>query len=366
MNFRRKRVRRESVASPDATALSRERALGELMPHRPMAALFPISLSSCNRKRAAVEDLDLQITETLEGQREAARAARGSLLRGTAGKTNHDGHALHRRKDEPRSIGRYALVRPLGRGGMGIVYEARDERGEPIALKTLERRSSGAEEALRREVRALKRLDHPGVVRLRTEVTRRRDPFFTMDLLPGPSLAAVLGRGSRDLLAIVRCIASSLAFVHAEGIVHGDLTPSNILFRAPDQPVLVDFGLSVSALENEPRCERDVRGRIVGTLAYMAPERIRRQRVDARADLYALGCILYEALTGRVPFNGNHRATVLRQHLEAAPCPPSVRSPSVPGALERLCLRLLAKLPQERTQCAGEVVAVLDSLESSV
>ena len=327
---------------------------------RILAALFPVSPSSCDCNVAA-DDLDLQITQTLEGQRPAARNARRSQLRGT-GKASNRGEALHPRNDDLRSIGRYALIRRLGHGGMGVVYEARDETGELIALKTADRSSRGAKEALQREVRALKRLDHDGIVHLRRASTRRNDPFFTMDLLPGPSLATVLARGNRSLLTILRCIAASLAFVHAQGIVHGDLTPSNILFRAPDQPVLVDFGLAASFPNPERRGRHALRGRIVGTLAYMAPERIQRQRVDAGADLYAFGCILYEALTGRVPFNGTHRATVLRQHLEATPCPPSVLSPNVPEALERLCLRLLAKVPEERAQSAGEIVAVLDSL----
>ena len=326
-----------------------------------MAALFPLRPSSCERNQVAIDDLDLQITEVLEGERSAARAAHRSQIRGAA--TAHNASdPLHARNAGLRTLGGYELIRRLGQGGMGVVYEAHGARGDRVALKTNEGTMRGAREALRREVHALKRLDHPGVVRLRAQDTRRGDPFFTMDLLPGPSLATVLARGGRNLFRILRCIASSLAFVHAQGIVHGDLTPSNVLFGAPDQPVLVDFGLAAPIPDPARRMRRVLRSRIVGTLAYMAPERIRRQPVDARADLYAFGCILYESLTGRVPFNGAHRATVLRQHLEAAPCPPSLLSPNVPPALDSLCLRLLAKAPEARTPSAGEIVAVLDSL----
>jgi serine/threonine protein kinase len=325
--------------------------------------LFPDARSSCDRKLTAIEDLDVQITQVFEGQGARIRGTATSHLR-VSGKSRDRGSPLHSRNDEPRFMGRYALIRRLGQGGMGIVYETRDATDEPIALKMLERPSIRAAEALQREVRALKHLHHPGVVRLREETMRPSDPFFTMDLLPGPSLATIISRGSSNLVSILRSIASSLAFVHARGIVHGDLTPSNILFRTPAEPVLLDFGLSVLLSDAAPCGGRDARGRIIGTLAYMAPERIRRQPVDARADLYAFGCILYEALTGRVPFNGNHRATVMRQHLEAAPCPPSLLSRNVPAELERLCLKLLAKTARERTQSAAEIVAVLDTIRT--
>jgi serine/threonine protein kinase len=311
---------------------------------------------------SASEDLDLGITQTF-----GDRGFLGHLARRSRVRRADDAEARLPTSQastiEPRMIAGYELVRRLGRGGMAIVYEARRmATGEHVALKAIDPSACGADESLRREVRALTRLDHPNVVRLRQSAIRRREPFFTMDLLPGPNLAAVLAQGLPKLLTILRRIAKALAFVHARGIVHRDLTPSNVLFRAPDEPVLVDFGLATPLPSSAAQEPRKAGCKIVGTLAYMAPEQIRGQPVDARTDLYAFGCILYEALAGRVPFAGNHRATVLRQHLEATPCPPSLFARGIPAAVEDLALRLLAKTPRERVGSAVEVVAALDAL----
>jgi serine/threonine protein kinase len=327
-----------------------------------MTALFSAFPSGLHRTRSASEDVDVDFTQVLGEKDSVARAAHGSR-RGRSGSATVDTPARLPPVDEPRTIAGYEVLRRLGHGGMGIVYEARRHSiNERVALKTIDPASRDAERSLRREIRALKRIDHPGVVRLLAEGTCRGVPFYTMDLLAGPSLATVLAEGTPSFATILCRLASSLGHVHAQGIVHGDLTPVNVLFRALDEPVLIDFGLA-RRFPVSVRIETGAgRRRIVGTLAYMAPEQIRGDRVDARADLYAFGCILYEALTGRVPFAGYRRATVLRQHLEAAPCPPSLLSPDVPMALERLTLRLLAKSPADRPQCATEVAATLDSL----
>jgi serine/threonine protein kinase len=191
-----------------------------------------------------------------------------------------------------------------------------------------------------------------------------------MELVTGPQLATTTvdfgaSKTRRRTLTILRRVASTLAFLHRRGVVHGDLTPSNVLLRADDDPVLIDFGLAVELSATAPRNAGGIatgKDRTFGTLAYMAPEQIRGEPIDARTDLYAFGCILYDALTGRAPFTGRHRDTVRRQHLEAPPCPPSLLAPGVPALLDDLTMRLLAKVPEERPENAAVVAAVLGSL----
>jgi serine/threonine protein kinase len=271
----------------------------------------------------------------------------------------------------PHEIGGYRLVREIGRGGMGIVYEARppSARGH-VALKMICPETPGAQKSLLREIGVLRRLDHPGIVRFCAASAGRDVAFCAMELVTGPRLSSVTGefgtrKTFRRMLTLLRRVASTLAFLHRGGVVHGDLTPSNVLLRTSDEPVLIDFGLAVElpdVLRRNPSPAAARQNRRFGTLAYMAPEQIRGEPIDARADLYAFGCILYQALTGRAPFTGRHRDTVRRQHLEAPPCPPSFLAPRIPALLDDLTMRLLAKSPDDRPENAAVVAAVLGSL----
>ena len=264
-------------------------------------------------------------------------------------------------------LGDYELVRSLGRGGGGIVYEARCRAsGDRVAVKTISGRSSAAAKFVRREIRALHRINHPGVVRILAEGTSGGMPFYVMNLIEGDTLAERFA-GDRfpvrdeEMLTILRRIASTLAFIHGQGIVHGDLTPRNIVLRGRDWPVLVDFGLTAQFPAALGRDVIEIGGRILGTPAYMAPEQIRGELVDARADLYALGCILYEWLTGRPPFSASSPDRLLRHHLETLPAPPMLR-PGIPAKLGELTLRLLAKAPGDRVGYASEVSTALGEL----
>ncbi len=190
----------------------------------------------------------------------------------------------------------------------------------------------------------------------------RRRPH---DTEPEPFLLAAQAPSSlavpealRALLELVVAICEPLAHVHAAGVVHRDLTPDNIIVRPDATPVLVDFGLAAS-FRRGGREALAVSGTVVGTTHYMAPEQIRGELVDARADLYSLGCILYEALTGRPPFLGASASGILSMHLYEAPLPPSVREPSVPLWLNSLVLGLLAKEPRARIGYAGDVAALV-------
>jgi serine/threonine protein kinase len=192
---------------------------------------------------------------------------------------------------------------------MGIVYEARQaSTGMRVALKTVSTATPTAAAALRREANVLRGLAHPGIARLLDEGTALGRPYFVMRLVRGERLTDVFAElpgaarwSDIRTLTILRRLCSTLAVLHGQGTVHRDVNPRNILVRRADQPVLVDFGLAARfAAPNSRECI-DVAGVTMGTLAYTAPEQLRGELVDPRADLYAVGCILYELLTGRLP-----------------------------------------------------------------
>ncbi|HKU44729.1 MAG TPA: protein kinase [Polyangiales bacterium] len=265
---------------------------------------------------------------------------------------------------DPPSYGAYKLLRVLGRGGMGVVYEAEHRpSGEHVALKVVRLLASGAVGAMRREIDALQSLSHPGVIRIRDAGSAEGIPYFAMELVQGPSLADALQSGcsTHTLYTILRKICSTLAILHHEGIVHRDLKPKNILLRSPDTPVLVDFGTVGRFAGSAGREALEVAGATMGTLMYMAPEQIAGELVDPRADLYSLGCILYEILAGRAPFVAATPAALARAHREDAPVPPSAFRP-VPARLEQLVLRLLAKHPRDRAGYAEDVALELAAL----
>jgi eukaryotic-like serine/threonine-protein kinase len=288
---------------------------------------------------------------------------------------------------QPTHIGPYRLVRELGRGGMGRVYLARDTRSDvEVAVKQL--RAGGlAARGLRREFRTLSRLRHPGVVAvldhglddavpwyamellqghtLRSRMPGRRRPALTFDPLldleePAPQLGAGSGELPEALSAVGR-ICLALAFLHGEGVVHRDLKPDNVVFRDRHSPVLVDFGVAAHAAERETiHSDADAKG----TVAYMSPEQIRGELVDPRSDLYALGCMLYELVTGQAPFLGR-RFQVAAGHLTAVPLPPSELT-TCPAPLERLILGLLEKSPGNRPGDALAVAAALRRLDPAI
>ncbi len=312
-------------------------------------------------------------------------------------------------------IGPYELGSPLGRGGMGVVYRARDVRdGRSVALKTVLRFDERLVWGLRREISALSRLHHPGIVAIHESGDHEGLPWYAMDLLRGKTLrqlagtygppaptAAVTAPGlattsaylhatlrdtdqfgsadssaddpdpvgqiepARDLLPAITWVhrlCAPLAYLHGEGLAHRDLKPDNILFVDDERPVLVDFGLLSHFAGSEGREALAFDARSHGTASYLAPEIIRGEGADARADLYALGVILYELITGRLPFRSPQVASLLYQHLEATPQPPSARVAGVPRKLDDLVMRLLAKAPEDRIGYAEDVRRILGDL----
>jgi DNA-binding SARP family transcriptional activator/tRNA A-37 threonylcarbamoyl transferase component Bud32 len=253
---------------------------------------------------------------------------------------------------------RYQLEAEIGRGGTGIVYQARDTLLErDVAVKMLSATALDAEARARllHEARAAANLNHSNIVSIYDAGETGGTPFVVMELVQGESLDRQRPRDLNEIVLIARQICSALEHAHAHGIVHRDLKPENVLL-APDRTAkLADFGLArsvASRLTSE--------GTIAGTVFYLAPELALGQEFDGRADLYALGAMLYELTTGRLPFSGDDAVAVITQHLHAPVVPPHAKNPDIPPALDALILRLLSKSPQDRPATATEVLAVLE------
>ncbi|MCG8418605.1 MAG: protein kinase [Proteobacteria bacterium] len=266
---------------------------------------------------------------------------------------------------------RFRLFRLAGTGGMGSVYEARDIETElTVAVKVISR-PDGGERTRRfaREARALSELRHPGIVHyLDYGVTASGERYMVMEWLRGHDLKSRLERGplsERDVIVLGLHVASALSAAHSCGLVHRDIKPGNLFLVDGDvhRTKLIDFGLVQMVSSTSTLTPSGV---LVGTPSYMAPEQaLAERRIDGRTDLYSLGAVLFECLTGRTPFRGDCLMAVLAElHFEDAP---RVRlwRPSVSDALDELIARLLAKQPDHRPGAADEVVSVLDELSRS-
>jgi eukaryotic-like serine/threonine-protein kinase len=296
----------------------------------------------------------------------------------------------------PRTFGPYELRHEIGRGGMGSVYRAVriDGQGPPVALKVPYAEMADYFGCMRREIHALSRLRHPGVVRILDEGAEKGVPWYAMELLDSSSLDELLSMSaSREIptadvrpfeprsgilvipdslrarplvrgdltraLTLMYRLARVLAYVHAHGIVHRDLKPQNVLVREGDRPVLVDFGLMGQFQAQTGRETLEVGGLMMGTALYAAPEQVNGELVDARADLYSFGAMLYEIVAGAPPFNAPSVRDVLMQHLSDPPVPISAIVQGVPDVLERLIMRLLEKRRADRLGYAEDAAAML-------
>ncbi|WP_434381166.1 protein kinase domain-containing protein [Melittangium boletus] len=258
--------------------------------------------------------------------------------------------------------GRYALTRLIGRGGMGSVYQALDTLvGDTVALKQLElgrEASADALERFRREVRLARRITHPHVARMHDLGTHEGQAFLTMEYVEGGDLRELIAhRGAiaaPDAARIALAVSEGLAAAHAAGVVHRDLKPANILLEASGRVVLTDFGIARALVE-----ERAARTQgAIGTPLYMAPEQVAGEPVDARADLYAVGLLLYELLTGRQPFSAETPWAIALARLNQAP-PDLRQDTTVPAPLARLLSQCLERHPAARPQSAAEVASAL-------
>jgi serine/threonine protein kinase len=266
---------------------------------------------------------------------------------------------------------RYRLERELGRGGMATVYLARDlSAGRPVAIKAMHRNLSSAigVERFRREMGIAASLSHPRIVPLYDSGDVDGVLYYIMPYVEGESLFQRLERERRlsleDALQITHDVADALGYAHSRGILHRDVKPENILL-AEGHALIADFGLAraIGAADHRRLTETGV---IVGTVYYMSPERLREELdLDQRADIYSLGGMLYEMLSGRPPYNGLSITDLVTQILRASV--PSVRrlNPSVPAAVDQAIGRALAKSPAERFATMQEFAAALSETGSS-
>ncbi len=275
-------------------------------------------------------------------------------------------------------IGRYEVVRELGHGGFGILYVGRDVGlGREVALKVLRPEYVVRKPIVDRflqEARAAAKIDHPGIVTVFEcgEATEVGSIYIAMELLRGENLAQRLARGKVPLamaLNITRQVASALAAAHRAGIVHRDLKPDN-LFLVPDSAVLggervklLDFGI---AKLSDPGWHQSVRTHsmtLLGTPLYMSPEQCKSSaNVDARSDVYALGCIVFEMTCGKPPYEGDPGELIAAHQLAPVPSP-KARAPDLPDGLDALLRSMLAKMPDDRPTGMEQVEAVLSSID---
>ncbi len=249
-------------------------------------------------------------------------------------------------------LGPYRLVRKLGRGGMGTVFEGiHDETGEPAAVKMLSFNLAEEEDFRARfetEIETLKKLRHPNIVRLLGFGEQDGILFYAMELVDGPSLEDEIRRGRvfhwREVLDFGIQIGQALRHAHDRGVIHRDIKPANLLLASDSTVKLSDFG--IARLFGNTR--QTAAGSVLGTIEYMSPEQAAGVRVDPRSDLYSLGGVLYALLAGRPPFRAKVFAEMLRKHRSEIPEPVRRYAPDVPAELERVIAELLAKKPEDR------------------
>ena len=260
---------------------------------------------------------------------------------------------------KPTVADRYKVLSVLGSGGMSRVYRAQHVAlGTEVALKLL----GDAQHAARiaREAQAIARLDHPGCVRIRDHgLDEEGAPYLAMELLEGPTLAELaMPIDVERAVAIAKQLLSALAHAHAHGVIHRDVKPANVMFRRgpTSRVVLIDFGLA--ALRDAPALTGA--GMAIGSPSYIAPERLRGEPYDARADLYAVGVILYELIAGARPFEGASPEEVMANAMTRPPRPLRALAPTVAPVVEAVIRRALASDPARRFADAEEMMSALE------
>jgi serine/threonine protein kinase len=264
------------------------------------------------------------------------------------------------------TIGAYTIESQLGEGGMGRVFKAVGPGGQPVAIKIVKEAMGGEQVFLkrfRREAEIAQRIQHPNVVAVVDTGDHDGLPWAAQRFVDGGSLDDRLVRsGVLDLnqvLAIFKPVAAGLDVLHANGLVHRDLKPGNILVDERGHPFIADFGLAKDHQHQGTVLTQP--GQALGSMDYMAPEQIRGEEVTAATDVYALACMLFELLTGQPPFGDQVGMRIMWSHLQDAPPHPSHLRPDLPRAVGDALLEGLEKDPDDRPQSASELVALIDA-----
>src|SRR5437870_5269829 len=279
-----------------------------------------------------------------------------------------------------QQLSHYRIIEKLGSGGMGEVFLAQDTKLErKVAIKMLPAKSiddAQAKKRLFREARAAATLDHPNICSI-YEVNEDGDCLFiAMQYVEGQTLATRLVESPLapdEVIDIGIQVAEALSEAHARGVIHRDIKPQNVMITPRGQVKVLDFGLA-RVTQNEHSTDPEAKtvtqlteeGYIVGTVAYMSPEQLRGQPVDARSDLFSLGVMLYECAAGKPPFTGNSKIEISSKVLQVEPRKPSELNPGVPRGLERIILKAMAKEAGDRYQTADEVLHDLKQLRASL
>lgn len=273
--------------------------------------------------------------------------------------------------EHPDTIGSYRVERRLGRGGMGEVFLAWDDRlGRRVAIKRIRQGTdwAGQGERFRREARAAARLSHPAIVHIYELLEDDAGLAIVMEYVEGRTLADLVAGGLPEpalAVRLARDVAEGLAAAHAAGLIHRDLKAENVVVTAEGRAKILDFGLAKPILEADGEESLTAHGAVIGTFHSMSPEQASGGEVDARSDLFSLGVLLYELLTGRSPFRGSNSLDTLRRVITDHPPSISALRPDLPGRLCDLIEHLLAKDREDRPRSAAEVAAVLSQIAAS-
>lgn len=261
--------------------------------------------------------------------------------------------------------GRYRVERELGRGGMAKVFEGADTvLNRKVAIKILAPQfadDEGFVQRFRREAQAAARISHPNIVSVFDTGADADVQYIVMEFVEGRTLADYLTGGGRIMpdraIQIAESVCGALSAAHAQGVIHRDIKPGNIMLTPAGEVKVTDFGIARMTTTAETIAQTAA---VLGTASYLSPEQAQGQPVDGRSDLYSLGCVLYEMVTGRPPFLGDSPVTVASKHVLEQPIPPSTLNPDVTPDLDAVILRALAKNPANRYQSAEEFRADLD------
>jgi len=268
---------------------------------------------------------------------------------------------------EGQSLGKYQILQPLGAGGMARVYKAyHPQLDRYVAIKVLRPDLVGEEEFLdrfRREAQSVAALRHPNVVQVFDFDVHDDIYYMVMELLDGDNLKTRMNEYRAhgqimpygEMIKMQLDVLSGLGYAHSQGMVHRDIKPANIILTRTGHAVLADFGI----VQIVGATRHTVSGALIGTLNYMAPEQGLRGQSDARSDLYSLGVVFYELLTGRPPFDADTPLAILMKHVNDPLPRPSLVNPRIPPSFERVVLKVLSKEPADRYQTAAEMSQAL-------
>lgn len=365
----------QAIIVPAASLAGDHTVAGRDAPQPPTAGERTVSLAA---PRPADQTGAYQ-PESLSGASAADRTVGGPKPANDGDHTLTDFLAPPQRPDEIGRLGAYRVLKVLGRGGMGVVFKAEDSHLErPVALKAMLpvlASSASAKQRFFREARAAAALKHPHIVTIFQIGEDRGTAYLAMEFLEGEPLDERIKREGKlpikEVLRIGRETALGLAAAHEKGLMHRDIKPANLWLEAsPGRKAregghvkILDFGLARAMADQQHLTQT---GMIVGTPSYMAPEQAMGKPVDARCDLFSLGCVLYRMATGALPFQGSDTLAILTTLATQAPTPPQELNPEVPEPLAELIVALLAKRLEERPESAQEVADVLRALEQDL